>query len=339
MPLYLFKYPIWKYKFQKLAYTIQSLVAYFEIYTWVLLEKIKNPGKKYIGILLAEHLGDIVAAEPLIGALQRKFPEGRICWIAKKNFHDLLNKHPGIYKVLEEKQVYASTLLGRKNPFDKLYNLHINGTRLQPFYEPVFFNPKSKHLNLTVENYYSKNNLLQIFAKFADVELNSDQPKLYVEDKPVNIPFKGDYWVIHTKSNQTSREWKDEKWQELIPKLIERFGIHVIEIGMKNGIQVQHSNFHSLVGKLSILETIHVMKNAKFFIGIDSGPSHIGNALQIPALLILGKYENFTTYMPFSGAYQKGEITKIYFNNSQTAAEHSVEEILLAIEQTYGLTI
>ncbi len=339
MPLYLFKYQIWKYKFQKLAYTIQSMMAFLEICTWVILEKFRHKQFTYIGILLAEHMGDIIAAEPIIAGLHKKIPNARICWIAKKNFHDLLIHHPGIYKVLEEKTMYASTLLGRKNPFDAYYNLHINGTRIQPFYESQFLNTKSKELQIDVENYYAKNNLLQIFSKFADLELAHEQPNLYVKDKPVQLPFKEEYWIIHTKSNQVIREWKDEKWKQLIEKIIEKFSVHIIEIGMKDGIQVNHPKFHSMVGKLSLLETIHVIKKGKFFIGIDSGPSHIGNACQIPAVLIFGKYENFTSYMPFSGAYQEGKIAKLYFNNSQTAAEHSVEEIFNAIEQTYGLTI
>ncbi len=335
MPLYLLKYQIWKYKFQKLAFTVQAVISYIEFILWAKITKLKNPKDQLVGILLAEHLGDIVAAEPIIEAIKKKYPQSKICWIAKKQFHILLQNHPKIDFLLEEKNIYTSTLLTKKNPFDVFYNLHINGTRNQPFYNPIFFNPASEATHLTVENYYHSHNLLQIFSKYAQLEIVNDQPQLYVEKVPVHLPFKGDYWVIHTKSNQTSREWKDEKWQELIPKLLDQYPIHIIEIGMKNGIVCKNPKFHSLVGNLSLLESIEVIKNAKFFIGIDSGPSHIANAFQIPALLILGKYENFNSYMPFSGAYQKGEIAKIYFNQLQSAAEHSVEEIFTAIEQTY----
>lgn len=335
MPFYLFKYKLWKYKFQKLAFTLEAWASYFEICIKVVYEKFKSPKSTLIGVLLAEHLGDIVAAEPIVEALHQKFPNAKIFWIAKKHFHMLLENHPGIFKVLEEKNIYASTLLTRNNPFDHFYNLHINGTRSQPFYEPTFFNPASAALQLTVENYYTNSNLLQVFSKYADVEIRNDQPTLYVKEMPVQMPFKGAYWVIHTKSNQVSREWKDEKWEALIPKILDQFPIHIVEIGMKNGIKCQHPKFHSMVGALSLLETIYVLKRAEFFIGIDSGPSHIANALQVPGFLILGNYENFTTYMPFSGAYQKGDITKIYFNGLQAAADHSVEEIWDALEQTY----
>jgi len=335
MPLYLFKYQIWKYKFQKLAFTLKAFWSYVGIYRQVVWLKITHPNRPIIGILLAEHLGDIVAAEPIVGALQQKHPGAFICWIAKKHFHVLLENHPGIHMVIEEKNIYTSTLLGKQNPFSFFYNLHINGTRNQPYYEPIFFNPKSKELQLTVENYYSKNNLLEIFAKYAAVVIKQDQPHLYVKDAPVSLPFTGEYWVIHTKSNQTSREWKDEKWNQLIDVILDHLPIHIIEVGTNHGIPNQHPKFHSFVGKLSLLESIHVMKRAQFFIGIDSGPSHIANALQIPALLILGRYENFDRYMPFSGAYKNGKIAHIYFNKLQTAADHSVEEIWDAIEKTY----
>lgn len=335
MPFYLFKSQIWKYKFQKLAFTVDAVLSYLGIYTWVLLEKIKSPKTTFIGVLLAEHLGDIVAAEPIIEALQKKFPNARICWIAKKHFHVLLENHPGIFKVLEEKNIYSSALLTRKNPFDYFYNLHVSGTRPQPFYEPMFNNPKSQLLNITSENYFLNQNLLDVYSRLADVAVKNDQPKIYTNTTNIHFPFEGPYWVIHTKSNQRKKEWKDEKWEELINLILNQFPVHIIEIGISDPVLCDHPNFHSMVGKLTIKESISLIQNATFFIGIDSGPSHIANALQIPALLILGKYENFETYMPFSGAYRDGKIAKVYFNKLQTAAEHSVEEIWEALEKTY----
>lgn len=335
MPLYLLKYQLWKYKFQKLSYTLEGFWAYLGICVWVLIQKIKKPNGFFVGILLAEHLGDIVAAEPIVPALKKKFPNATLCWIAKDRFHMLLENNPGIDKIFSEKNIFSSTLLGKANPFNALYNLHINGIRKDPFYHTYFFNPRSASLNITVENYYNNRNLLQIFSQFAELDLHTEQPVLHLKDKSVKLPFEGPYWVIHTKSNQTSREWLDEKWEQLVPKMLDSLPINIIEIGVSNGISSQHPKFHSMVGKLSLPETVYVMKNASFFMGIDSGPSHIANALQLPGLLILGRYENFNPYLPFSGAYQEGTIAKLYFNENNTAAEHSVDEIWHAVQETY----
>ena len=335
MPLYLLKYQIWKYKFQKLAYTLTGIWAYLGICAWVWIQKIKNPRGFFVAVLLAEHMGDQVAAEPIIPALKQKFPNATICWIAKKRFHIFLEPHPGISKLFDEKNMFASTLLGKANPFHRFYNLHINGIRKDPFFHTDFFNPKSAELNLNVSNYYKNHNLLEIFSQFADLNLSTQQPKLYLKEKPVALPFEGSYWVIHTKSNQVNREWLDEKWEQLVPLILDAQPIHIIEIGVSNGIHCTHPKFHSMVGELSIPETIYILKNASFFIGIDSGPSHFANALQIPGLLIFGKYENFNPYMPYSGTYQEGKIAKLYFNENRTAAEHSVEEIWKAVQETY----
>ena len=46
--------------------------------------KMRFPLRKKIYIGLTEHLGDIIAAEPILRYLRKKYPEAYITWFAKK---------------------------------------------------------------------------------------------------------------------------------------------------------------------------------------------------------------------------------------------------------------
>jgi heptosyltransferase-3 len=49
-----------------------------------------------------------------------------------------------------------------------------------------------------------------------------------------------------------------------------------------------------------------VIRRAALFVGIDSGPAHVANAVGTPGVILLGAYRDFGRYMPYSGAYQTG---------------------------------
>ena len=59
----------------------------------------------------------------------------------------------------------------------------------------------------------------------------------------------------------------------------------------------------SLFNRLPILQTAEVIRRARFFIGVDSGPAHLANAVQTPGIVLLGRLGKFRQYMPFTGFY------------------------------------
>ena len=84
---------LWEYKFRKLSYWFSACISYIQLYVSMRITSISKP---VVGILLAEHLGDIVAAEPIIAALRNKHPKARIVWIVKDLYQGLLENHPQI---------------------------------------------------------------------------------------------------------------------------------------------------------------------------------------------------------------------------------------------------
>ena len=313
---------------------LRASISYAGICIRILALRILHPKKTYIGVLLAQHLGDIVAAEPIIGGLHEKYKEAEIFWIIRKPFAELLAYHPGIKGLIVEENLFVSIWLTKFSPFTQLFNLHLNDIRYEPNLCSVLENQKAAELNITKENYYDKFSLLGIFSALCGINVSDRAPKLYTGETKYSLPFNGNYWLIHRKSTDIAREWKDENWIRLIDYLTQEHGVNIVEIGTDSPLACSNPHFLSLVGQTSILETAVLIRSAGFFLGIDSGPTHIANAFEIPAFIICGQFVNFKRYMSYSGAYTNKNIANIYFNPSGSANELSYLEVLEALQNT-----
>lgn len=312
----LWKRSVWQYKFRKISYWFSACISYTSIYVSIRFERLLHP---VVGILLAEHLGDIVAAEPIIDALRQKHPNAKIVWIVKDMYKGLLLNHPQIDRVEIETSLMSSIFLSNNPPFTHFYNLHLNELRFDPYFKRTLVNPTAEKIGLNLTNYYSKGNLLKSFYDLCHIPYNeSKQPHLYLENE-VTVELPKNYWVIHRKSNGIDREWQDEHWARLIHNSIDAYGITIVEVGVSNGLDINHVNFISLVGKTNIPEMAKIIAGANFFIGIDSGPSHIANAFEIPGLILLGDFKNFRNHMPYSGAYEKNRSTVYHYPHGPSA--------------------
>lgn len=313
---------------------LRALISYAGICVRIIALRILHPKKTYIGVLLAQHLGDIVAAEPIIGGLHEKYKDAEIYWIVRRPFADLVVHHPRLSGLFIEENLFVSIWLTKLSPFTHFFNLHLNDIRFEPNLYSALENPKAAELNITKDNYYDKLSLLGIFSALCGLDVADRAPKLYTGDTKYPLPFGGNYWLMHRRSTDITREWKDEHWNQLIDYLTQEHGVNIVEIGTDSPLTCSNPQFLSLVGQTSILETAVLIRSAGFFLGIDSGPTHIANAFEIPAFIICGQFVNFKSYMSYSGAYTNKNIATIYFNPTGSAHELSYLEVLEPLQHT-----
>ena len=328
------KRSVWQFKWRKLAHVLAAQIAYVRLFAEIRMQKSQDPKHTFVGILLAEHLGDIVAAEPILQALTEKFPEAKITWIIKPAFRALLENHPQIDRLIDEESVLFSMYLTQKHPFDVFYNLHMNDLRSDAFFPGRFLaNPKATSLGLTKANYLHQNNLLEVVSQLADLGKLGGYPTIYLDNEEQNNILSHPYWVIHRKSNAQMRDWQDAYWCQLIDQIIAENEVEVIEIGVIEPLAYQSPKFRSLVGKTSLNETLHIIRGAEYFIGVESGPAHIANAFRIPALILCGRFVNFDHYNVYSGAYQNDGIAQIVSNPNGTASELTFDDVYAQLPQ------
>jgi heptosyltransferase-3 len=120
----------------------------------------------------------------------------------------------------------------------------------------------------------------------------------------LNLPAK--FVVVHTSSNESCRNWQAELWNNMAEVLFNRFGLTVIEVGQHAVLKDNHEKVVNLCKRLSLLETLEVIRQARLFVGIDSGPAHMANAVGTPGVILLGHYRRFKRYCPYTGGYGDG---------------------------------
>jgi heptosyltransferase-3 len=298
-----------------------------------LVRHLRKAGRRrpLLAIVLLERMGDIVAAEPIARLARQRFPDAWICWIAQAPYVSLPRSYPEVDDVVTVRCLTEWMLLERLNLFDVVWNLHINGIdcpnccieREEPAVVP------------NRQNYYELGSLLGVECLCAGLPKLDDNPVLVSSPATVAtvdaLALPRRLVVIHGVSTDPLREWDADKWRQLVARMLAADpAVNVVEIGLQPlAIRQDGARLRSLCGRLSMLETAEAIRRADLFIGVDSGPAHMANAVATPGVILLGRYRNFRHYTPFSGDYANGRrATVLHAEGPPT--ELTVDEVFAA---------
>lgn len=290
--------------------------------------------RSFIVVNLTEHLGDIIACEPISRYLRQIYPDAYIVWSVKSGYRELIDNNPHIDETLV---IYCLTewiCLKQSNIFDKVIDLHLQGRRCPTC--QMILTKSEGNTSITEDNYFHFGNLLAVFCQNADLPTLSDPPKVYIPasagTKVASYHLPDQFVAVHCTSVEASKGWPKEKWEELVQRITIDLGVPVVEIGLTSALDVISGNVYDLCGELSILETAEVLRKAQVFVGIDSGPGHIANAVGTFGIILLGKFKEFERYLPYSGHYADGTNALLIYAQG-FAADISVDTVFQAVEQ------
>ncbi len=297
-------------------------------------KKARKQGNPLIALALIEHMGDIIAAEPIARLARVHFSDARIVWFVRKPYQALPSAYPEVTEIVVVQCMTEWLLLWSYGIIDVVWDLHIS-ERPCPVCK-AFFQKPGEPGKVTYQTYYSLGNLLETQCMSAGIEKLRDGPVLHSSPDIIRsvdaLALPARFVVIHTKSNDDARDWMDTKWIEFINHLRTSFSGHVIEVGaIPHIVGSDAVQQRSLSGKLSMLETAEVIRRAELFVGIDSGPAHLANAVGTPGVILLGHYKNFHSYMPYSGLYAT-KLGATILRANGPAANLAVNEVTQAVD-------
>ncbi|MBN8821365.1 MULTISPECIES: glycosyltransferase family 9 protein [unclassified Spirosoma] len=301
---------LWTYRFHKYTHIVGKFWSFWAKYVQLWWLKQRHRNRPLVAIILSEQMGDIIACEPVAKEVRRRHPNDYIIWVVRKPYLDLVKYHPDLDGYLIEKCPGERVRLLRSGIFDKVYNLHISHRKCKYCLEdPV--NPIADQIGLNFDNYYDRGDLLYVFPQAAGLPALTADPKMYIPErvrqKIASLHLPDDPIVIHCQSSHVMRDWPAANWNKLVQWIINTYPNPVIEIGLTPTITLEHPHYRSVCGQLSLLETAEVIRQACLFIGIDSGPAHMANAVETDGIILLGKLFDFVDYLPYSGRYKRGE--------------------------------
>lgn len=292
-----------------------------------------------VGISLVEHLGDVIAAEPVIRYLRREHPRARLVWVVARPYAFLLRDHPDLDGVLELGCLSEWIRLRERPLFDRLIDLQLHGRRCLTCQIPLERPPSERRV--TIRNYYDDGGLLHAFCCAAGLPPLTDGPRLHLPARAraaadqLDLPPR--FLVIHGLSNQAVRDWRPERWRVLVERTVALWNLTVVEVGLHSALDrrpdVADARYIDLCGRLDLATTTAVIARATLFAGIDSGPAHVANAAAVPGVVLLGHYRHYQRYTPYSGGYANGSNATLVRNPDGPAADLPVETVLAAMQR------
>lgn len=288
--------------------------------------------RRVVGIALVDHLGDLVAAEPVARHLRREHPDDAIVWIVRDAYRELPSAFADVDEVWTVGCLTEWIRLREDHPFDRLVDLHVRGRSCGVCQEKLERTDGDPAID--IGNYYAHGDLLQVFCRSAGLAPIESAPRL---NPPAAARLAVDrldlpegYVVIHGRSAQAARDWDDDRWRALTARILADTDHPVVEVGLDAVVDSAAPGYVNLCGRLSILETAEVIRRAVLFIGIDSGPAHLAAAVGTRSVLLMGTYRSYERYRPWSEQFVSSGRADVLWADG-AAAELSVEEVFRAV--------
>lgn len=271
-----------------------------------------------IAVCRLERLGDIIACEPIARHL-RSQPDTKVHWYVSPDYRTALDGNESVDEVHELACLCEWLEVRASKAYDRTVGLHFlgdgcpkHGRRLRAL--DIDGNPL-----VTFQNYYLHRNLLEAYCRVGGIPTSvaAQGPRFVVRDLEAWPVWPSEpYVVFHGETHDGVRDWVPGKWHSLRTRIESEWGLGVIEVSRGRG-------------PARILA--EVLVRAKAFIGVDSGPAQMANALGVPGVVLLSRYLWFPhTYQPYSGGYEDGS-RAVLVRDQESVKEIEVETVLAAL--------
>lgn len=286
---------------------------------------------KSILIIRLSAIGDVIMASGLIPALRKAYPNARIAWLTESANADLLRHNPLLDQVYlwprsrwrqlrrERRcrefawEAYDSIRALRAEGFDWVIDLQgllksgvwawLSGGRRRiglgsregsQFLMTEVIDRRVDNLRIGKEYRKLAETLTGRNDTFAlDIAISEDDRKgarALLESAGVI----GKYTVICPFTTRPQKHWFDERWTELVARLVGERRLTIVVLGgpadkaRAEIIADQTPGLINLAGRTSLGQCAAIIEKAKLLIGVDTGLTHLGIALGVPAVAIFG---------------------------------------------------
>ena len=259
-------------------------------------------------VIQTASIGDVVLVTPVLEALHDKYPSARIDLLIRKGFESLFYGHPFLNNVLiwdkkkdKYKNLYRIITEVRSSHYDLVVNVQrffTSGlvTVLSGAKETVGFdkNPLSWFFSRRVPHYISQSvkgqheadrNLSLLGPVFSNAER---QLKLYPtkEDLAHTSALKpSPYICIAPASLWFTKQLPEALWVEFVKKVPQHIHVYLLGSAADKNLcrriieDAGHPNAMELAGRLSLLESAALMRDALMNYVNDSAPLHLCSAV------------------------------------------------------------
>ena len=283
---------------------------------------------KSVLVVKLSAIGDVIHALPVSYAIKETYPEAKVTWVVEPPAYDILKDNPYIDNIIVfEKKKFKSMrgVLQNYGPFTKILNAdkYDASLDLQGLFKSAAIAWSAKApIRLGTCNMREMSHKVSrpvvgpnanghIVERYLDVvrELGCQVNKVVfpMEISPrdqqaaegamqqAGIRMENPYVVLAVGANWPNKRWPTRYYAKLSDWLYDRKIIPVIiGGGMLDSTLAGEIDAEAeippiiLVGKTTLKQLAHVIKNAKAVVGGDTGPVHLAAGLGVPTVMVMG---------------------------------------------------
>ena len=288
---------------------------------------------KRILIIQTAFIGDVILATPLVEKLHEAYPEYIIDFLLRKGNEGLFANHPYINKIYiwnkkEDKyrDLFNILMKVRQIRYDYIINLQrflstgiftiLSGSKIKIGFKKnplsLFFSQSYSHIiNKNNKKLHEVDRNLILLTRMVNIDKRI-LPRLYPSKEDYsNVYEQNEYITISPTSVWYTKQYPAVKWIEVINLIPANFKIFILggtsDIIACNWIKTQskHQNISVMAGKLNLLESAALMKNARMNFVNDSAPLHLASSVDAPVTAI------FCSTVPSFGFGPLSDISRV----------------------------
>lgn len=223
--------------------------------------KVRARGKSLI-YTMPMSAGDVFLSTGVVSSLRRKHPGHVVYFATSPQYFDIVRGLPIIDEVIEW-QPWMQDVGILEEVFDEVYTPNL---AVQMTWSNWVHGGKGR-------------NLIDEFAIQCGVE--TDRPVL---PETTGKREEGTWIAVHTGGQKPARKYAH--WVELV-KNIRAAGIKVCQVGAADDVSLGEVDM-SVIGTTGHASLVAVLRNMDAFLGIDSYPMHVANAVGLPIVALFG---------------------------------------------------
>lgn len=200
-------------------------------------------------------LGDVIDVTAVLPFLTKRWPE---CSIAVQT------KFPEVFLGMPVRAEYS--VLGN---YDYVYDLNLSYEK-----QPDWHTMQAYFDSCEIESDWKT-----AVPQLSRMDENDEYAARLLSGKQMPV-------AVHACPSWPGKTWPEEKWKELLKEL-NCLGVDPVLLGADRTLDIGSLGL-DLRGKTSLPQSMSVIAKCKIFVGIDSGPSHIAQAVGCPAVVLFG---------------------------------------------------
>lgn len=294
------------------------------------LKRLRKGGKEIVVFCRIGRMGDLVQCEPMVRQIREEHPRAAIAHCVLPRFREVVESNPHVDRTLIVTCLCEARMLGRVAGVTRLVDAHPSDERWGDCRRTGAPSNGAEG----ADDFPRHANRLEAFQRIAGLTPRDDASRIYVTEharRAVDaLGLPPEFVAVHCRSMDAERNWSDEAWNELARALCHP----VVEVGWGHAPAIRGGR--DLCGKTGILEAAEVIRRSQLFIGVDSGPAHLANAVGTPGVILVGNHrrypaDRFATNRMYNGLYADGARATIV--RCDSLVELEVSDVLEVVRE------